>query len=196
MSVTSRYPCPVGIVTDRHVDTGALTQAGPERRPLFVVARSDIVTLKTDVPEAFAAEVDPVDRVEIRIQALKEAVVTRKVSRTSWALDPGTPTLRVEIDIPNPRGTLRPGLYTDATIVVAEHPDAITLPTTAVFGEKGARSCVVVVDGKARKQAITTGLADESRTEILSGLAGNLEQLAVVKAGSASLSDGQPVEVH
>ena len=50
------------IVTQRNVNTGDLTQPGPTGPPLFVVARSDIMTIRVNVPEAFAAEVDPGDR--------------------------------------------------------------------------------------------------------------------------------------
>ncbi len=55
-----------GIVTRRNVDTGDLTQPGRRRRPLFVVARSDVVTITVDVPEAFATEVNPGDRADGR----------------------------------------------------------------------------------------------------------------------------------
>ena len=98
--------------------------------------RSDIVTIKVDVPEMYATEVNPGDRAEVKLQAMKGKTVEGKVSRISWALDPKTRTIRVEIDIPNPGGTLRPGLYAYATIVVEEHPDVTTLPATAVIRKR------------------------------------------------------------
>ena len=48
-----------GIVTARNVDTGNLTQPGATSQPLFVVARSDIVTIKVDVPEAYRHRGEP-----------------------------------------------------------------------------------------------------------------------------------------
>ena len=51
-----------GIVTQRNVNTGDLTQPGADKPPLFIVARSDIMTIRVNVPEAFAAEVNPGDR--------------------------------------------------------------------------------------------------------------------------------------
>ena len=91
-----------GIVIQRNVDVGDLTRPGADGPPLFVVARSDVVTIAVDVPEAFAAEVNPGDRASIKLQAMKGRVVEGKVSRISWALDPKARTIRVEIDIPNP----------------------------------------------------------------------------------------------
>ncbi len=180
-----------GIVTQRNVNTGDLTQPGADKPPLFVVARSDIVTIRVNVPEAFAAEVNPGDRAAVRLQEMKGKTVEGKVTRVSWALDPKARTLRVEIDIPNPGGKLLPGLYAYATVIAEEHPDVLTVPATAVVNEQGNDYCVVVVAGKAARRPIEVGLSDGTRTEVVSGLDG---REAVVKANAASLTDGQPVE--
>ena len=97
-----------GIVTQRNVNTGDLTQPGPDRPPLFIVARSDIMTIRFNVPEAFAAEVNPGDRAGVKLQEMKGKTVEGKVTRISWAIDPKVRTLRVEIDIPNPARTFSP----------------------------------------------------------------------------------------
>jgi RND family efflux transporter MFP subunit len=183
-----------GVVTRRNVDTGQLTRPGSEADPLFIVERSDVVTAVLDVPEVYAIDVDPGDRVTVALQALKDRgkAVEGTVTRTAWALDPKTRTLHVEVDLPNPGGLLRPGLYAYATVVAEEHPEVLTVPAAAVFrGEKDQAFCVVVVAGKARRRPIGVGLTDGTRTEVASGLDGGE---AVVKAYAASLTDGQPVE--
>ena len=124
---------------------------------------------------------------------MKGRTVEGKVTRTAWALDPKTRTIRTEIDIPNPGGKLRPGLYAYATVIVEEHKDVLTIPTTAVIQDKDKAFCVVVADGKAVRKPIEIGLADGTRTEVVSGLDGSE---AVVKANAASLSDGQVVKVQ
>jgi HlyD family secretion protein len=181
-----------GIVTQRNVNTGDLTQPGADQPPLFIVARSDVVTIRVDVPEAFAAAVNPGDRAEVKLQEMKGKTVEGKVSRISWALAPKTRTIRVEIDVPNPGGKLLPGLYAYATVVVEEHPDVFTVPTTAVVKETDKSYCVAVVEGKAVRRPIEVGLSDGTRTEIVSGLE---RDESVVKANAASLTDGQPVAV-
>jgi HlyD family secretion protein len=180
-----------GIVTRRNVDTGQLTKPGADAEPLFVLARSDVVTITVDVPEMYAPEVNPGDRAEVKLQAMKGRTVEGKVSRISWALDPRSRTIRVEIDIPNPGSKLLPGLYAYATVIVEEHPDVLTVPATAVVNEKDKSYCVAVVEGKAVRRPIEVGLSDGTRTEVVSGLEGNE---AVVKANAASFTDGQPVE--
>jgi RND family efflux transporter MFP subunit len=181
-----------GIVTRRNVDTGHLTKPGSDGDPLFIVARTDIVTIAVDIPETYSTDVNPGDLALIKLQAMRGRTVEGKVTRTAWALDPKTRTIRAEIDIPNPGGKLRPGLYAYATVILEEHANVLTIPTTAVVQEKGKTFCVVVADGKARRLPIETGLNDGTRTEMTSGLAGSED---VVKANAASLLEGQPVEV-
>jgi RND family efflux transporter MFP subunit len=181
-----------GIVVRRNVDTGQLTHPGATGEPLFVVARSDVVTITVAIPEAFAPALNPGDRAEVKLQAMDGRTVEGKVSRITWALDPKTRTIGAEIDLPNPNGALLPGLYAYATVVVEEHPDVLTIPTTAVVKEKDGSYCVAVAGGKAVRRPILTGLNDGTRTEVVSGLDGGE---AIVKANAASLADGLPVEV-
>ncbi len=180
-----------GVVTRRNVDTGHLTVPGGQGEPLFVVARTNRVTVSVGVPEADAALVGPGDRAEVRLQALDGRTVEGRVTRTSWSLDRATRTLRAEIDLPNPDGGLRPGLYAYATIVAEERPDALTLPKTAIVRHDGETYCVIVADGRAHRREIVPGLSDGTRTEVVSGLDG---KEAVVKAEVDSLAEGQPVE--
>jgi RND family efflux transporter MFP subunit len=181
-----------GIITRRNVHTGHLTRAGSESAPLFVAARSDIMRISVDIPETYSTDVNPGERALIKLQAMKGRTVEGKVTRTAWALDPKTRTIRTEIDIPNPGGKLRPGLYAYATVIVDERKGALTIPTTAVVQDRDRTFCVVVVDGTAVRRTIEMGLKDGMRTEVASGLVGNEE---VVAANSASLVDGQPVAV-
>jgi HlyD family secretion protein len=181
-----------GIITQRNVNTGDLTQPGADKLPLFIVARSDIMTIRVNVPEAFAAEVNPGDRATVRLQEMKGMTVEGKVTRISWALDPKTRTIRVEIDIPNPGAKLQPGLYAYATLVAEERPDVMTLPVTALVSESGKDYCVAIIAGKTARRSIKVGPSDGTRTEVVSGLDG---REAVVKANAGSLADGQTVEV-
>ncbi len=180
-----------GVVARRHVNVGDLTETGPHGQPLFLVVRDDIVRIIVSVPEMYAPQVNPGDRVLIRLQALAAQPLEGKVTRTSWILDAKNRTIRTEIDVPNPKATLRPGLYAYATVIVDEHPGAMTVPSTALVHEDSRTYCVVVVDGKAVRKPITVGLEDSSRSEILSGLR---EDDAVVKAYASSLANGQPVQ--
>lgn len=180
-----------GVVTRRGIDTGHLTTPGAAGELLFIVARSDLVTITVGVPETEAPFVNPGDPVRVRLLALEGKTFEGKVTRTAWALDSATRTLRTEIDLPSGDDVLRPGLYAYATIIVEEHQDVQTLPTSAIVTD-GARSyCMVVVDGHARRKEVKLGLSDGKRTEVVSGLS---EGEMVVEANVSALADGQAVE--
>jgi HlyD family secretion protein len=180
-----------GVVTQRNVDTGHLTVSGATGEPLFVVARSDIVTVVVGVPELFAAMIAPDKRAHIRLQAIADRTWDEKVSRTAYALDPKSRTLRTEFDIPNTDGNLHPGLYAYASIILEEHVNVLTLPVTAILRDGKKAACAIVRDGRVARMPLQVGLSEGPRVEVLSGLKGDE---AVVKANPAALTEGQAVE--
>jgi HlyD family secretion protein len=181
-----------GVVTQRTVYKGHFIATAGNRDPLFVVMRGDPVRIFVDVPERDATSVNPRSRAIVRIQALGGKDFEGAVTRSAWALDRTSRTLRTEIDVPNPDGKLRPGMYAYAGIVVAEHADVLSLPASAVIklGEKTV--CCCVEGGKIVRKPITIGLSDGTFVEIASGLDGSEE---VVKTNASSLTEGQAVHV-
>jgi HlyD family secretion protein len=146
----SRIEAPYdGVVSRRFIDTGAYVQAPAGSKdnatPLFEVVRTDLVRIFVDVPEADAPSVRNGGPGRVQVQALGDREFLGRVARTSWLLDSRTRTLRTEIDLPNPEGRLRPGMYATARLPV-ERPHALTLPASAVFHQDDG-DWVVRVDG-------------------------------------------------
>jgi RND family efflux transporter MFP subunit len=186
-----------GVVTQRHVDTGHFVQpaSGSGNKPLVVVARMDLVRIFADIPELEAALVDcgeNGDKAVVQVQAQGDRQFEAKVARTSWALDAANRSLRIEIDIPNSDGLLRPGMYATATILLEERADAMALPITAILREGKEAFCCRVESGKIARQPIELGLRFGDEVEVVSGLE---PSSVVVMARAESLSQGQPVEV-
>jgi RND family efflux transporter MFP subunit len=202
-----------GIVTRRNVNTGDFVQpaTGMKSEPLYVVGRRDIVRVFVEVPEADAGWVNKGAKAHIRVQVLKGQDFTAAVARTSYALDRTARTLIAEIDLPNPKDQLRPGMYASAAIT-AEHPDVVTLPASAVMTQgdvtQGYQSyCFLVEDGKVRRAPVEIGARGTDRVELLRmqarpakpGEQGVSEavtgQEAVVADNLSALSDGRAVSV-
>ncbi len=116
----SAPPTP-GVVTERNVIRGDFVQpAGTmTAKPLLAVARTDVVRIFVDVPEMESPWVEAGRPGYVHVQALPDRVVEGKVTRTSWVLGPNR-TLRTELDLPNPEGLLRPGMYATAHIGLQE----------------------------------------------------------------------------
>ena len=184
-----------GIVTARNIETGHLVRAAESdaSKPLFVVVRTDIVRIFVDVPEADAVFAAPRGSARIRIPAMSSEPFDGEITRTAWVLNTGTRTLRTEIDVPNSEGKLRPGMYAHADILVAERPDALSIPRSAVLFD-GAQAYCLCVDreGKVTKAPIVLGILAGTDYEILKGLEG---QENVIAQNVGSFRPGQKVEL-
>ena len=182
-----------GTVWERNADIGYFAQGGGgnQEKPLFTIVRTDPVRVFVDLPEIDAVLTDAGDRAVVRVQSLPGEEFTGTVTRTSWALDPSTRTLRTEVDVPNAHARLRPGMYAQVTIDLAEKPEACTVNIGAVVSQENRLWCFIVENGKAVRKAVTLGLKSGNEVEIASGLTG--DEL-VVQSKSASLTDGQTVE--
>lgn len=202
-----------GVVTQRNIDIGHFVQpaTGAKGEPLFVVKRTELMRIKIEVPEAEADWVTKDVAASVRIQALKKYEFTGKVARTSWSLDQTAHTLLAEIDVPDPTGNLRPGMYVYAAIT-AEVPNALTLPSSAVLTEgdvnQGYRTfCFIVENGKAYRTPIEIGVRDPQSVQVVKkqtrpaqpGEKGQwvdfTDKDAVIQASVPGLTDGQPVTV-
>jgi RND family efflux transporter MFP subunit len=182
-----------GVVTQRNVVRGDFVQppGGMTAKPLLAVARTDKVRIFVDVPEMDSPWVEAGHGGYVSVQALPDMIVEGKVARTSWVLGANR-TLRTELDLPNPHGLLRPGMYATARIVLQERSDVCVLPLAAIVRQGKQAYCWVAQDGKAVRTPITLGLQVENDVEVVSGLKG--DEL-VVQSQIASLQEGRAVEV-
>jgi HlyD family secretion protein len=185
---------------------GYSTQIRTEGIPLYVVARTDTVRVYVDVPEMEAAYVHgptkegPGTRARVRIQAVDDMDVEATVTRTSWALDYRSRTLRAEIDLPNKDGRIRPGMYAFGVVEI-NVPNAMTLPSDAVIEIGNEQCCYLYEDGKAVRTPVQTGLNTQEYIQVFKKkvkdrwepFTGNEE---VIRGELAELRNGEKVRVE
>ncbi len=186
-----------GVITERHLDTGHLVQPnGASGKPLFVVVRADTVRIFLDVPEVDAGFIETGKPATIKVPSLA-ATFVGKVARTAWTLQTSSRTLRTEIDVENPSGRLRPGMYATAEIEVASRANALSLPKSAVFKKGPDSFCKSISSENTIKELpIKTGIVAVTPTgtdiEIVSGLTG---EESLIGANLTAYKEGQAVEV-
>jgi membrane fusion protein (multidrug efflux system) len=183
-----------GTVTARTIDPGDMVyQASSPKgggQPLLRVAKTDVIRIKTYVPERDALSADIGDAATVAFDALPGATFAASVARLSGVLDPATRTMQVEIDVPNADGRIRPGLYGQTRLVLEQRTGVLALPTAAVRRDAmGPHVFVVDSDGVARRIAIEPGLEAGAWTEVADGLSGSER----VVATAANLADGTAV---
>jgi len=159
-----------GVITLRNVDVGALVNAG--NTLLFRVAQTATLRVYVNVPEANTASVHPGQMARLSVASLPGRTFTGMVARSTGSLDPSTRTLLMEVDVPNPDGTLLPGMYAtvDLSSPRANAPLLIPGDALVVRGE-GTMVAMVGADHKVHMQKIVVGRDFGDRMEVASGLA-------------------------
>lgn len=162
-----------GIVTWRYADTGALIQAGTSNAgsmPVVKVAEVKVLRLRIPVPESLAGYVREGDTADVKVQATGDHF-TGKVVRTTGALDRTTRSLQAEVDVPNPKSTLTPGMYADVSLQIAGTPSALTIPVQALDqGSNGASVLVVDANNKVERRPVRIGLETPDKVQIVDGV--------------------------
>jgi len=111
-----------GIVTTRYVDPGALipqSTATIAATPILAVATLAPLRIYAYMPQSLALFVHNGDPAEITVYERPGEVFTGHVIRHPEALDAGSRTMLVEVDLPNTNLELYPGMYAQFTTTVA-----------------------------------------------------------------------------
>ena len=104
-----------------------------------------------------------------------------KLLFSDLSVDPTTGQISLRAEVPNPKGTLLPGLYVRVRLAQAELPDGIALPQQAVQrGASGDSVMVVGADGKVAMRAVKVSQGPNRQWVVLDGL----------KAGEQVVVDG------
>jgi len=144
------------------------------------------------VPERELARLKPGQGASISVDALSGRNFPATVKLVSPVVDAATATFKVTLEVNDPQGDLKPGMFARVGIVFERRADALTIPRVALLDTDGSSNVFVVTAGKAEQRALRTGLSNSGRVEIIEGLKGN-EQIVVV--GQNGLKDGNPVRV-
>jgi membrane fusion protein (multidrug efflux system) len=183
-----------GVITARFVDPGAFIPAATSATPAqsaALVTLMDFSRLRVQVfvPEAEVPFIKEGLPVQVTVEELPRRSFSGSVTRFAYALDEGTKTMLTEIELPNPTGELRPGMYASVKLEVERKQDALLLPVSAVMREKGGSFVFRVTDGKAQKTPVQIGFNDSVNVEI----GGLSEDQPVIIAGTQGLTNGQAV---
>jgi RND family efflux transporter MFP subunit len=156
-----------GIVMEKNVVEGQAFQPGAN---LYLVAGLSEVWVNAEVFESDAAWVREGMPAEVTVNALPGRTFTGRVEFLYPTLEDRTRSMRARIELANPDGALRPGMY--ATVrMTARMSEALAVPASAVLytGERG----VVFVDmggGQLMPHEVEVGVRGDELVQVLSGL--------------------------
>lgn len=155
-----------GIMTERHVEEGAMVAVG---QPLMSGLSLQELRVVTAVPQRYAASARISKTAQVSLGAGR-ILPTSNITFYPYA-DPTTHTFRVRLQLDNPAGDLFPGMLVKVNLPVAER-EAIYIPSSALVS-RGELRAVYVLDKqrKPRLRQIRLGTNLGAKIEVLAGLA-------------------------
>ncbi len=178
-----------GTITKVYVRKGDMAAM---KTPLLEMADLDTLVIRCAVPESHSSSVQKGMKAEVRLDALPGKILSAEVVRVFPELDPRMRTRTIELDIRDKVGLVS-GMFGRILLILESISNAITVPAQSVMvSPVGEQTAFVVIDGKAVKRKIQTGIEESGRIQILSGLKPNEN---VIISGQEKLKDGVEIRL-
>ena len=202
---TLTYRSPVaGVVVEKKSLQGQRFMPG---EALYQIADVSGVWVLADVFERDIAAVKVGQPVEVSLDAFPDRTFTGKIGYLYPTLNPQTRTVPVRIELPNPRGELRPAMYARVELKVSSRETALTVPISAVI-DSGTSQRVIVQkeEGRFEPREVKLGQRSDDYVEVREGIKEG-EQVVVsanflidsesnLKAALGGMKEQAPVSHH
>ncbi|CAE6719699.1 Multidrug resistance protein MdtE [Paraburkholderia nemoris] len=182
-----------GQIASRSVEPGEKVAVDTK---LFDVVDLRTLELEAPVPVGEIGRVRIGQPIQIAFDGI-DAPIQGAITRINPAAQAGSRSIMVYVQVANPAGTLRVGMFGTGTISVGSRQNVLVVPATAIRTDGTRHSVYALVDGKLVEQLVQTGAtgnADgDTWTEIVSGPLALGQQ--IVKNNLGSLRIGSTAHV-
>ena len=183
-----------GVITARNIDVGSLVQANTASGTfMFTIMQSDVIRTQVYVPQDQLFGLRPGVDAVVHVPEMPGRTFPGKVTRTADALQPGTRTLLTEIDIPNPDGTLRPGIYCTIELHIPRKVPSLMVPADALIFNSNGLQVAVIEDGVAHIRKISVARDLGTELEVRDGVK---EGDQVILNPAVDLAEGSRVKAR
>jgi RND family efflux transporter MFP subunit len=176
------------VVGERFVDEGEMLRAND---PIVSILEIHPLTAVIHVIERDYSQVEKNQDVVVTTDAFPDETFSGKIVRVAPLLKETSRQARVEIEVPNANGSLKPGMFIRARIEFAQHDDATVVPVAALV-KRGGQQGVFLADARERKAhfvAVKPGIISEGLAEVITPPLSGM----VVTLGQHLLENGSPI---
>jgi len=159
-----------GVITDQQV-TNAAGVAGLGSPNPFTISDLSRVWILCDVLENDLGSVRVGEKVEVRLNAFPDKVLTGVIGNIGAILDPNLRAAKVRIEVNNP-GLMRPGMFVTATFFGKTQETRVQVSATAVLHLHDQDWVYIPLGGKKFRRISVKGgdMLPNGKQEVLSGL--------------------------
>src|SRR5262249_16977289 len=126
-----------GMIKVRNLYPGALvatgTAAGTSNPSIYEIATLNPLRIYVYLPQSYAPFVRDGDRAVVTVNEYPDRDYEGRIARHPSALDQGTRTMLLEVDLPNQDLSLYPGMYATAAVTVSGSGGAPRVPDEALI---------------------------------------------------------------
>jgi Cu(I)/Ag(I) efflux system membrane fusion protein len=166
-TLTLRAPAS-GIVLEKTAVQGMRFMAG---ETLYKIADLSTVWVTAEVFEQDLAMVKAGQKASISISAYPDHEFSARVAYVYPTLNSQTRTTQIRLELANPQGLLKPGMYAEVHLAATGKNQVVAIPNSAVI-DSGTRqvALVEVAEGHFEPRELKLGMRSEDYVEVLSGI--------------------------
>ncbi|NBQ68833.1 MAG: efflux RND transporter periplasmic adaptor subunit, partial [Nitrosomonadaceae bacterium] len=166
-TLTLRSPV-AGIVTEKKAVQGMRFMPG---EMLYQVTNLASVWVIADVFEQDIGQVRTGAKATVRINAYPDKQFSGAITYVYPTLKSETRTVPVRVELSNPQGLLKPGMFAQVELPVDTKRSVLTVPTSAVI-DSGTRQIILVQvqEGRFDPREVKLGARSDDRIEVLEGV--------------------------
>jgi membrane fusion protein, multidrug efflux system len=180
-----------GVVAERSAQVGSAITPGNK---LFTVMDLSTLELTALVPASDIPAAQIGQEVTFRVEGFGERSFTGTVERINPATEPGSRSIAIYVQIANPEGELRGGMFAQGSLRIAENAAAKVIPGSAMHEENGASFVYRIVDDRLVRQPVEVAIRDQATGMV--GIASGLEAGdRVIVSALANLQPGTAVSI-
>ncbi|MCD6309869.1 MAG: efflux RND transporter periplasmic adaptor subunit [Candidatus Eremiobacteraeota bacterium] len=178
-----------GEVSSRSVEPGDFVVTGA---PLLVVNRINPCWAEAYASPDVFAKIKPGQPAEVKVDALPDSTFIGKVQELDPSASEETRNYEIRIKLDNPRKSLKPGMFAEVRISVAEFKNAVIIPLDAIIEKNGDKFAFIVNSDRVQERKLKLGTRINNNVQVKSGIKPGEK---VVTIGAENLFDGARVQV-
>ncbi len=177
-----------GVITERNVHRGSLV--GPSGSPMLRIEQLSRLRLVVPVPENYVGGIKKGMPVNFKVSAFPDQGFQGVIARPSYSLDVRTRSMLVELDVPNPKSVLSPGMFADVQWPVSRAQASLFVPPSAVVRTTERQFVVRIRNGVADWVDVRRGATSGALLEVFGDLR---EGDVIVRRGNDEIRPGSKV---